>query len=149
MAHANVSHIFLSIPEVYRPQSLVSSNMSQLDLCGFSLLRAPSLKVVQLANRTPTLHNTKGHGFSRLSQLMKTISLQPTVILKKKGEGGRLLNISFAQPQGLLKCFVFSYYNYNLPGVEEMMGDGSQFQYVSNTAHLRRHPRTQWTTQKH
>lgn len=80
LAHANVLHIFLSTPKVYQPQSLVSSNMSHLDLRGFSLLRGPFLKVVWLAKRTPSLHKTKGHGFPYLSQLMKTISLQPTLI---------------------------------------------------------------------
>lgn len=116
---ANVLHILLSTPEVCKPQSLVSSNMSQLDSCGSSLLRAHFLKVVQLASRTPTLHKTKDHGFSHLSQLMKTISFQPTVIKSRGKSAAKLLK------SALPKCFLFYYYNYNLPGVEEMIGGSS------------------------
>lgn len=82
---------FLSTPEVCKPQSLVSSDMSHLDSCGLSLLRPP-LRAAWLANSTPTLHQTKGRGFSYLSQLLEKISMQPTVI--KRGEKNQLQDSS-------------------------------------------------------
>lgn len=66
--------------EVCKLQSLVPSNMSHMDLCGFSLPRASFLKVVWLANRNPTAYKITGFRFLYLLQLMKTISFQPTEI---------------------------------------------------------------------